>query len=53
MNLIAISKTSNDAPFLSVVRRLRRKAEAKTPTMEEITKEVESVRLKRYASKKA
>lgn len=52
MKLIALSKTSSDDPFLSVVRRLRKKANAKPPTLEEITKEVESVRSKRYASKK-
>ncbi len=51
MKLIALSKTSNKDPFLSVVKRLRKKAAAKPPTLEEITKEVESVRTKRYASK--
>ena len=51
LKLISLSETSND-PFLTVVKRLRKKAEAiKTPTLEEITKEVESVRAKRYASK--
>ena len=52
MKLIALSKVSNDDPFLTVVKRLRKKAAAKPPTLEEITKEVESVRSKRYASKK-
>ena len=38
--------------FLKVVKRLRKKAATtKSPTLEEITKEVESVRAKRYASK--
>ena len=51
LNLIALSKESNDDPFLRVVKRLRKKAASKPPTLEEITKEVESVRSKRYASK--
>ena len=50
MKLIAISKTTND-PFLTVVKKLRRKAATKPPTLAEITKEVESVRSKRYAGK--
>ncbi len=51
LKLISISKTSND-PFMTVVKRLRKKAAAtKTPTLKEITKEVERVRAKRYASK--
>ena len=36
-------------PFLTVVNRLRKKASLKPPTLEEISKEVESVRSKRYA----
>jgi hypothetical protein len=51
LKLITLSKTSNDDPFLAIVRKLRRKAAAKPPTLEEITKEVEAVRSKRYASK--
>ncbi len=50
MKLIALSKTSDD-PFISVVKRLRRKAASNPPTSDEITKEVESVRSKRYAGK--
>jgi hypothetical protein len=51
LKLISLSKVSND-PFLTVVKQLRRKAAAiKTPTLEEITKEVESVRAKRYGNK--
>jgi len=34
-----------------VVKRIRKKAVPKPPTLEEITKEVESVRSKRYAGK--
>ena len=50
LKLISISQASKD-PFLVVVNRLRKKAAAKLPTLQEITKEVEAVRLKRYASK--
>ena len=51
LKLISISKPSSD-PFLTVVKRIRKKAAtSKTPTLEEITKEVENVRAKRYASK--
>lgn len=51
LKLIALSKTSDNDPFLTVVKRLRKKASAKPPTLEEITKEVETVRSKRYAGK--
>jgi hypothetical protein len=47
--LIAITEMSATDPFLTVVNRLRKKASLKPPTLEEITKEVESVRSKRYA----
>lgn len=51
LKLISLSKASND-PFLTVVKRLREKAlTIKPPTLEEITKEVESVRAKRYGNK--
>ncbi len=51
LKLISISKHSND-PFLTVVKRIRKKAAAgRTPTLDEITKEVEKVRAKRYANK--
>ena len=52
LNLISISKSSNDS-FLKVVKRLRKKAAINKPTLEEITREVEIVRSKRYAGKKA
>ncbi|MEO5945779.1 MAG: hypothetical protein ABIP79_03115 [Chitinophagaceae bacterium] len=52
LKLISISKNSSDT-FLTVVKRLRKKATAiKTPTLDEKTKEVESVRAKRYGNKK-
>lgn len=50
LKLISLSQTSKD-PFLAVVNRLRKKAAANPPTLEEITKEVEAVRSKRYAGK--
>lgn len=53
MQLITITEMSASDPFLSVVNRLRKKASIKPPTLEEITKEVEAVRAKRYAKNKA
>lgn len=50
LKLIALSNTSSD-PFMTVVKRLRKKAGNNPPTLEEITKEVEAVRSKRYADK--
>jgi len=52
LDLINIRQTSTEG-FLSVVNRLRTKAISKPPTLNEITKEVEAVRTKRYAKKKA
>jgi hypothetical protein len=51
LKLISIRPTSEDI-FLKVVNRLRKKASSNPPSLEEITKEVESVRAKRYAHKK-
>ena len=53
MNLIAIKQTNIDG-FMQVIERLRLKAEQLgSPTMEEITQEVETVRAERYARRKA
>ncbi len=53
MNLIAIKPTNSDG-FIQLVERLRVKAELLgTPTMDEITQEVETVRAERYAGRKA
>ncbi len=52
LDLIAIRQTTEDG-FLKVVNRLRAKAADNPPSLEDITKEVESVRSKRYAKKKA
>jgi hypothetical protein len=51
LKLIAITKTSEDS-FLKVVTKLRKKTSSNPPSLEEITKEVELVRAKRYAQKK-
>ena len=50
MKLISISKISDD-PFMDIVKQLRKSAAANPPSSEEITKEVEKVRAKRYAGK--
>lgn len=47
LNLIAIQDTSKSG-FVSVLKKLRAKAKS-APTLDEITKEVELVRSKRYA----
>ncbi len=47
LNLIAIQDTSKTG-FASVLKKLRSNAKA-VPTLDEITKEVETVRSKRYA----
>lgn len=47
LNLIAIQDTSKNG-FKSVLKKLRTKAKS-APSLEEITKEVELVRTKRYA----
>ena len=52
LDLIAIRQTTEDG-FLKIVSRLRAKAADNPPSLEDITKEVESVRSRRYAKKKA
>ncbi len=47
LNLIAIQDTSKNG-FATVLKKLRSKAKS-SPTLDEITKEVELVRAKRYA----
>jgi hypothetical protein len=51
LDLISITQNSED-DFLKVVNRLRKKASSNPPSLDEITKEVELVRAKRYANKK-
>ncbi len=48
MNLIAIKKNSKSG-FAAILKKLRSQ-NASAPTLEEITKEVEIVRAKRYGS---
>ena len=49
LNLISIK---SEEGFLNVVRKLRKKAKKNPPSLDEITKEVEIVRKKRYAKEK-
>ncbi len=51
MDLISIKATTTDN-FLKVVKQLRKKAGKNPPSFDDITKEVESVRAKRYAKEK-
>lgn len=51
LNLISIKELADDN-FLKVVMRLRKKAEKAPLSLNEITKEVELVRAKRYAKEK-
>jgi len=50
LNLISIEQAS-DNNFLKVINKLRSKVAANPPSLEDITKEVEAVRAKRYAKK--
>lgn len=51
LNLISIKGTKEDG-FLKIIKKLRTKAGSNPPSLEEITKEVELVRAKRYAKEK-
>lgn len=51
LKLISIRDASKNS-FLDMVTKLRAKAEKNPPSLEDITKEVESVRSKRYGQKK-
>jgi len=48
LNLIVIKKSTSKNGFAAVLKKLRAKSKS-APTLDEITKEVESVRSKRYA----
>ena len=52
LELITLQPQPTDA-FQQVVHRLREKAASTSPPLEDITKEVETVRSKRYAKGKA
>ncbi|MBN8720281.1 hypothetical protein [Asinibacterium sp. OR53] len=51
MKLISIKEMSDDG-FLAIVKKIRKKAHKTVPSLEDITKEVESVRAKQYAKQK-
>ncbi len=51
LNLIQIRKPSNDS-LMSIVKKMRSRAVSETPTLDEITKEVEIVRTRRYTKSK-
>jgi hypothetical protein len=51
LNLISIKQTSEDS-FLKAIHKLRSKAVGNPPSLDDITKEVETVRAKRYAKNK-
>ena len=51
LNLISIKQTSSDN-FLKAIGNLRSKAADNLPSLEDITKEVEAVRKKRYGKNK-
>ena len=51
LNLISIRNTSDDG-FVKLINKLRAKALKNLPTLQDITKEVEIVRAKRYAKAK-
>lgn len=51
LKLIAIRKPGDDG-FMTLVKKLRAKAKSHSPTLSEITKEVELVRAARYAKGK-
>jgi len=51
LKLISIRDVTKNS-FLDMVTKLRAKAEKNPPSIEDITKEVESVRSKRYGQKK-
>lgn len=52
LNLISIRQIEKKDDFLKIVKRLRAKAKKPPISFSEITKEVESVRSKRYAKAK-
>ena len=52
LKLISIREIKKDDGFLKVIKKFRSKGKSNPITLEEITKEVEAVRIKRYAKKK-
>lgn len=51
LNLISIKETKKQE-FMKIVLKFRKKASSDVPSLEEITKEVENVRTKRYVKNK-
>lgn len=51
LDLISI-KASDEDNFIKIIKKLRSKASNNPPSLNSITKEVESVRVKRYADRK-
>lgn len=51
LDLISIRKVKNEE-FLNLLKKIRAKAKNNTPSLNEITKEVEIVRSSRYAKSK-
>jgi len=51
LDLISI-KASDEDSFIKIIKKLRSKASDNPPSLNSITKEVESVRVKRYANRK-
>lgn len=52
LNLISIREMKSNDNFLKIVKQIRTKAKDNPPSLEDITREVESVRAKRYAKAK-
>jgi len=52
LNLISIREIKNNDGFLKIVKKIRAKAKGNSYGLDEITREVESVRAKRYAKAK-
>jgi hypothetical protein len=53
LKLIAIRENVRDDGFLRAINKIRSKGKLKPMPIDDITKEVEAVRTKRYAKKKA
>jgi hypothetical protein len=53
LKLIAIRETGKNDGFLKAIKKIRAKGKSNPISLAEITKEVEAVRTKRYAKKKA
>jgi hypothetical protein len=52
LKLISIRNASDDDGFLKLVNKFRAKAKNNPPSLQDITKEVEIIRSKRYAKSK-